>query len=42
MSDAIFPPDVRELLEQPNPAVITSVRPNGQPVPSGPPLIGSK
>ena len=32
MSDAIFPPDVRELLEQPNPAVITSVRPDGQPV----------
>ena len=32
MSDATFPPDVRELLEQPNPAVITSVRPDGQPV----------
>ena len=32
MSDAIFPPDVRQLLEQPNPAVITSVRPDGQPV----------
>ena len=32
MSDSTFPPDVRELLERPNPAVITSVRPDGQPV----------
>ena len=32
MSDVNFPPDVRELLEQPNPAVITTVRPDGQPV----------
>ena len=32
MSDATFPPDVRELLEQPNPAVITTLRPDGQPV----------
>ena len=27
-----FPPEVRELLSRPNPAVITSVRPDGQPV----------
>ena len=32
MSDVTFPPDVRELLEQPNPAVITTVRPDGHPV----------
>ena len=32
MSDTPFPPDVRALLERPNPAVITSVRPDGQPV----------
>jgi PPOX class probable F420-dependent enzyme len=32
MSDSTFPPDVRALLERPNPAVITSVRPDGQPV----------
>ena len=32
MSDSTFPPDVRTLLERPNPAVITSVRPDGQPV----------
>jgi PPOX class probable F420-dependent enzyme len=27
-----FPPEVREFLSRPNPAVITSVRPDGQPV----------
>ena len=32
MGDSTFPPDVRALLERPNPAVITSVRPDGQPV----------
>jgi PPOX class probable F420-dependent enzyme len=32
MNDQSFPPDVRALLERPNPAVITSVRPDGQPV----------
>jgi PPOX class probable F420-dependent enzyme len=32
MSDSTFPPDVRALLERPNPAVIASVRPDGQPV----------
>jgi PPOX class probable F420-dependent enzyme len=32
MSDVTFPPAVRELLEQPNPAVITTLRPDGQPV----------
>lgn len=32
MSPVTFPPDVRALLEQPNPAVITTLRPDGQPV----------
>ena len=32
MSDSTFPPDVRALLERPNPALLTSVRPDGQPV----------
>jgi|SRR5215203_6311218 len=32
MSDGTFPPAVRGLLEQPNPAVITTLRPDGQPV----------
>ena len=32
MSDVTFPPAVRDLLEKPNPAVITTVRPDGQPV----------
>ena len=32
MSDSLFPPDVRAILERPNPAVITCVRPDGQPV----------
>lgn len=32
MSTVTFPQAVRELLEQPNPAVITTLRPDGQPV----------
>ena len=30
--ESIFPPAVRELLQRPNPAVIASMRPDGQPV----------
>lgn len=32
MTQSIFPAEVRALLERPNPAVITSLRPDGQPV----------
>ena len=32
MSDVSFPSEVRDLLDQPNPAVITTMRPDGQPV----------
>lgn len=32
MQTTVFPSEVRALLEQPNPAVITTVRPDGQPV----------
>jgi PPOX class probable F420-dependent enzyme len=32
MTSATLPDDVRELLAKPNPAVITTVRPDGQPV----------